>query len=229
MSELEFFDRNLLVHTHIEKTAGTSLVQGLSDAFSPAHVLDTRPSRGRYLRLVDPRRRGSIWLLSGHFAHGRWRLLLDRRPVYIACVREPVARFRSFFNFVQKRSDHPAHRLFAGLSFGQGVRAALRRRHYSADNPMTRTLGGPDFESRYLIVIPSERVNEASAALAGLFGLSCGPARANVERYRLDEDRSATDAFLSRNRQDAATYELVVSRFDKWLTELPDRLRAFAA
>ena len=176
-----FWDRHTIVHTHIPKTAGSTLTRALFDLAGEA-VLDMRDV-GRSLREVKDELRAGLRVLAGHVFHAAHRHL-PKVPLYIASVRDPVEREVSRYRFLQTQPDHPAHAAVAGKPFGAAWQALREfRGAEKTRNRQCQRLTGfldPDklrkplvrqrLTERYLLVIPSDRMSETIAALYAAFG-----------------------------------------------------------
>ena len=133
LSQEDFFNKHVFVHTHVEKCGGSTLVQHLRTLLGDKHVFDARslkPNKiernGHYTKpgnhLSDTR------LLSGHLWYGtplakifpktKWANSLipleilpyfRKNPLYIASVRHPVDRLESFFRYLRTRPSHNAY------------------------------------------------------------------------------------------------------------------------
>jgi len=235
-----FFDDRLFVHTHIEKTAGSTLVRGFSRAFGENRVYDLRPGKLTKPEFLPESDKDSIYLLTGHFHYGAHDPFFDRAKLYVACVRPPFDRFRSYYNYVKVRPNHPGYPSMAGKSFGQVVDEVLKSRDPRV-NVMTRALTGrrdvayddiiAHLEQNYLLVCPHSRVNEALNALVRISGGRVGrqDLYANKGNSEAPEDIGELEArFDLANASDTMVYQYVNERYDAWLKHLDARLQAKA-
>jgi hypothetical protein len=133
-----FFGSNLIVHTHVEKTAGSTLTRGFARAFGEDRIHDLRSPRQPRLELINAADRRRIYVLTGHFHFGTQDKYFDRTRLYLACVRPPLDGFRSYYDFVRVRPPHPGYPALAGKSFVQAVEEHLRVSRRA--NAMARTL-----------------------------------------------------------------------------------------
>jgi hypothetical protein len=231
----DFFREHLVVHTHIEKTAGSSLTRGLVEAFGEDRVWDIRGKQHPKPEFISVEDRARIFLLTGHFQYGTHNRFFDRRPVYIACVRPPLERLRSHYDFVRARPGHPTHSRVVGKSLREVVDDL--KRHKAALNIMTRALTGlahisedkllKHVEDNYLIVTPSHRVNDTLRALIPL--LAGGEPDTEQHRKKTAEPSSEDIGDLKQWFEDANYLDVRLAQFtdanyDRWLKELPDRL-----
>ena len=234
------FDEKIVMHTHVEKTAGSSLVRGLIRALGKEHVYDTRPPDRPKPDSLDTETKRQIYVLTGHFHFGTQDRHFDRKKVYIACVRPPLDRFRSYYNFVRVRPNHPGYSIVAGKTFGQVVEDVIGGKN-ARINLMARTLTGtprPDrqhvlanVEKNYALVSPHDRVNETLRALVPLFGAQIRRRDFHMNKTEVDlaEDiGELADQFNAVNAIDDELYRFVSDRYETWLANLPERLNSTA-
>ena len=236
---LDFFRENFVVHTHIEKTAGSTLSRGFIQAFGPDRVWDIRGPKRKKPEFLSPEERREIYVLTGHFHYDGGHIkYFDRTPIYIACVRPPLDRYRSAYDFVRVRPNHPGHARVGGKTLRQTVED-LAKSPNPRVNVMARALSknphidAPNLfrhiEEKYLIVTPHRRVNDTLNALVPLLGGN--PPNPDLYRNKTT-DRSSEDLgdmaqwFADANRLDAELVEFVEANYDRWLKLLPERLAA---
>ncbi|HWA02569.1 MAG TPA: hypothetical protein VG819_03475 [Rhizomicrobium sp.] len=233
----EFFDKNILIHTHIEKTAGSTLVRSFKRAFGEARVHDIRSPQALRPEHLPDDAKDRIYLLTGHFHFGTQDRYFGRNKIYLASVRPPLERFRSYFNFVRIRPTHPGYAAMAGKSFAEVVEQALqtgRRR-----NVMARTLTGlvqpthdqvvANLEDAYAIVSPHQKINETLRALIAYLGGGEFAKDLHVNKGAADPDEdigSLAEAFNRLNALDCDTYQYVLDRYDSWFGALDARMAA---
>ena len=232
-----FFARHLLLHTHIEKTGGSTLTYALECILGPRRVADLRlpgverPSfrgRGRW---------SEIWLLAGHFHYGDFDLWLGRRKLPLAIVRDPLERFFSYYRFVVASPAHPGHRRFAGTSFEQAVRATLAEAHPAGIDNMARKIAGRRslgwrtlrrrVERDYLLVVPQTALDETVDLFWRVLGGRPAPApiRRNVGRpAAMELSPAARRAFEAANDLDRRLYEHVAANAGRLLVRAEERL-----
>ena len=231
----DYFARHILFHTHIAKSAGTSIRDALSEILGPADVMDRNgsPDPDSAVSSLSSTRRRSLRLLSGHFWYGTQERYFDRRPVYLAAVRDPIERFISLFHFVLAGDSHPLHREFTARGPDGSARWYFLERPRFA-NEMTSSFGIPAgvspiewLEHRYAIVAPTARTDTLIAKLYDLFAPDIPPRiwRSNpapgsgftVSAKVAEECRAAAarDILLCRQVED---------RYDEWLHNLGTRL-----
>ncbi len=233
----DFFRDNLVVHTHVKKTAGTTLSHGFRDAFGRDRVCDTRGPKQKPPAMLTSEERDAIFVLSGHFRYGGKDIgYFDRNPVYVACVRPPLERYRSAYDFVRMRPDHPDYARVTGKTLQETVEE-LAKSPRNRINVMARTLCQNNkveaaelfrhVEENYLIVTPHRRVNDTLNALVPLLGGQ--PLDRDLYKNKATE-RTAEDIgelkpwFESANRLDADLVQFVEDNYERWLSQLPQRL-----
>lgn len=224
MSPDDFFSTNLLVHTHLEKTAGSSLNHGLAQIFKPRAVV---PSRLLREPEAHADRIAAARVLTGHFAFGQHVGRFDRNFVYLALVRDPFERFVSQYQHVQRSPNHTSASLLAGKTLAGALDhyAAIGASH--ASNYMCRKIGGREadaktaiarIEAHYLVVAPHERVNDVIARIASWAGVrippplhrNAGSGAARAVPDHAEERRR----FAATNREDEILYAHVRDTFD---------------
>ena len=231
----DFFREHLVVHTHIEKTAGSSLTRGFVDAFGEDRVWDIRGKKHPKPEFITAEERARIFVLTGHFLYGAHDRFFDRAPAYVACVRPPLERFRSHYDFVRMRPGHPTYPRIAGKSL-QDVVEGLKKPK-AVLNLMTRALTGQSHiteeklfshvENNYLIVTPSHRVNDTIRALMPLLG---GNTVDEDQHRKRTSDPTSEDIgdlkqwFDDANYLDVRLVQFVDANYERWLKELPERL-----
>jgi len=234
-----YFDRHILLHSHIAKSAGTSILDALTEILGPSSVLDRN-------RSTDPEtavsslswsHKRSLKLLSGHFWHGTQERYFERRPVYLASVRDPIERFISMYHFALVDGAHPLYREFDTRG-PDGAALWFFTENPRLANEITNSLGVPPemnpidwIESRYAIVAPAARTDSLIAKLYEVFAPDAEPRpwRSNagprptfsIQPQVAEECRAAAarDTLLCRQIED---------RYDAWLHNLAARLGAGA-
>ena len=232
-----FFDDHLVIHPHIEKTAGSTLVRGFMREFGREHVCDVRPSHTVKPEFLDEEAKRNIYLVTGHFHYGTQDRHFRRRGIYVACVRPPLSRYRSYYNFVRVRSGHPGYASMQGKTFAEMVEEFLAGDRRRA-NVMSRTITGnsrPDrkqvlasAEANYAIITPHDRVNDTLRTLLPIFGGRLG--RKNLHMNRggsepAEDIGPLADKFAAANSLDCELYDYVRERYDTWLADLGRRVR----
>ena len=100
-------DEDQLYFLHIPKTGGMSLMHTLFRYFPGESKEHYYPS----LLLEPPERLRAQRLIVGHTFYAI-RHFLDREPVYLTMLRDPVARVVSNFRHIQRVTNHPRHLTF---------------------------------------------------------------------------------------------------------------------
>lgn len=168
-----FFGRHIVLHTHVEKAAGSTVCYALTHMFGPEHCLDLRTPGSPRPEAVPPDSRAGLRLLSGHFQAGSHEHMFDRQPVRIATVREPLDRLQSFLGFIARSPGHPDHARLGTLPPDDAVEAMLAEGHRMTANSQCQVLSRvPAFapardaaEEEYLLVLP----HAGALELASLF------------------------------------------------------------
>lgn len=230
-----FFDYNLLIHTHLEKTAGSTLVRSLKKVFGTGEVVDLRMRQTERPDKMANEDRERVRALSGHFHFGAWERCFDRRAVYLATVRDPFERFRSFHAFVRLRPRHPAYRLIGERTLGEAVEIAVRYGYGCGVDYLARYFGGSTrwrrfaqvrahLEQRYVAIVPHAEVGRLISRTAEAFGTT---PPAELQRNVAVPYPSSDDGrplFVKRNRLDYQIFHYVNDRYEHWLADFPYRL-----
>lgn len=223
-----FLRKHLVIQTHIPKTGGTALYQNLAAIFGAMHSLDVRISRAVPVNDMTAKDWEDIHFVSGHFNYGMHRRI-NRLPLYIAAVREPVDRAVSVYRYMQRAKSQREHEVCANNSF-EDAWAEMDRSFPSQrrDRQAHMLLGQldegkdnwPDLVARidndYLLVMPQHRIDEAIAALREAFGLPKAPAQyANVSKAaQVTPSPEISHTIREANPLDARLYEHVAARFE---------------
>lgn len=232
-----FFARYLLVHTHIEKTGGSTLTYSLEQLLGPERVADLRKPGVERPSLFRRDAYAGIWLLAGHFHYGDFGQFLGRRKLPIAIVRDPLERYFSYYRFVVASPAHPQHGSLAGRAFEEVIRTALAEGHPTAINNMARKIAGrrtPSWrtlrgrvEKDYLLVVPQQALDPAIAMFWRCFrgGETPRPIRRNVGvPAPMELSEAARRAFEAANALDRRLYERVLEAWPDRLARAEERL-----
>jgi len=232
-----FFARFLLVHTHVEKTAGTTLVGHLTRLFGAEHVLDLRPAEVPRPAQLPPERRQRVWLLTGHFHRGAHERHFARKPIRLALVRQPVERLISLYKYVRNGQGHPGRERYAYLPLPEAVRRMIEIGAGPIRNQQCRTLTGlkePKWsdvvyavERDYAVVCTQSSVDRLTALFNARFGVEV-PAEAlnRGEPGAIDIDDETRRLVEETNALDFRLYEYVAQNEARLLRGLDHLLRA---
>ena len=231
-----FFERHILLHTHIPKTAGSTLSAGLSSIVGGIHAMDLRLRRRVDLAEMSAEDLADLKLLAGHFEHGI-HTRFDRIPLYFAAVRDPVERAISGYRFLSERPDHPNHETVVGKDFAEAWQAQIERDGDRAINEQARYLmgskpGAPidvealwhQVDTAYFLVIPQPSMTKALQDLRVAFGLPWNRiTRMNVSKdFETEASAKMRDLILRTNDLDAALYARIEADFPARLKKACD-------
>jgi hypothetical protein len=239
--EVGFFSRHVVIHTHIEKCAGTSLVDGLRDIFGGAFCLDLRRPDAPPGEMTRERCIG-VRLLTGHFHYGDHLAAFDRAPLPIATVRDPVERLVSFLRFLRQSPDHPEYPNYGDLPLSVSVERMVGDGSRFLGNGQCIALSGaPRFEEarshvedKYLLVLPFR----AASRIPGLFADALGlprrrrEIRANVSETKPDDlvpDPALARQIREMNAEDDLLFRWVQQNEARLEERAVQRLAALAA
>ena len=251
LSMRQYFSRNVFVHTHLAKTAGTSFVSGHAlDPWGRA-MYDTRGGKPRVNELSVEQRR-AIWLFSGHFWFDTQERPIRQHKRYFVIVRDPVDRFVSLYNYVAAAKSHPGHNKYGGINvegafrylrdntpnamFNSvcamfGDRAARTRpgqpgRVVRRSRPVLFEEARPVIEQHYALVIPMERIDDAMRRVGEVLGVNLTA----LDRHNVGIKKMTTlpdEVRQELQERNAEDYKLIAhfrSVFDSHLADLPIRL-----
>lgn len=136
-------NRKSAIFVHIQKTAGTSMIDLIKQHYQQKHVI----SHGNYLEGVDPARfQDNSWLdekaidsfrnvpfLSGHFGYDFAKLFMSERYSF-TFLRDPVERVLSFYYFCRNRdpNEYKIYRLCQQLSLDEFLKKGLEHSEVNA-------------------------------------------------------------------------------------------------
>jgi len=133
LSEARPAERQVVLHYHIFKNAGTSVDAILRDCFADGFMTVDGPVPEFFINQTEVnvmvRNRAQVKALSSHQI--RLPVPTDRRLAYcpIIFIRRPELRIQSMWRFQRSRNDsHPATRLAKQLDFADWVRFHLEER-----------------------------------------------------------------------------------------------------
>jgi hypothetical protein len=246
-----YFARNVIVHTHIAKTGGTSFVEGLYKIVGKKHLHDVREKVPAPSEMPREQLR-QIWVLSGHFLFDTQERPIARRKRYFLNVRDPVGRFISFYNYVVHSPSHPGHNKFGILDIEGAFDYLKENTPQVISNTICRMFGdrspkgAPNepgkvlrpkrlvtfeealekMEPNYVLVVPMKRVDDAIRGLADVFGVELPSVeRHNVGVKKVTEvsDR-VREELLAMNVEDNKLIAHYEALFDAHLKDLANRL-----
>lgn len=178
-----FLREHLFIQTHLPKTGGSALADGLSGIFGGVHSLDVRMRRNQTWQGLSDAERRNVYFVSGHFTYGvHWRA--DRIPLYIASVREPVSRAVSGYRYLLATPAAAEHEIVVGKDFETAWDALDRDDSWQKRNLQARMLMGDresedftwaDLKSRvdrdYFLVLPQPEIDTVLRNMRTAFGL----------------------------------------------------------
>lgn len=227
----------LVIFTHIPKTAGSSLFEGIADLMGREASKDFRWPGKRPAEMTTDEK-APLRFVSGHFPYGV-HVHFTRTPLYLAVVRDPVERFYSVYHFIRRNPDHPNFRFFDGLSAENALRVLLDNPAAGSNvvgNPQCRYLSGrPAFEAarsavdeRYFLVGAMPQVNDLFALLARALGKAAPPlAEHNVGQRRYQASREIERMIGESCADDFRLCDYVASAFHSTLApQAKSRLEA---
>ena len=237
-----FFQDHLLVHTHVEKSGGTSFTAALVEILGRRHVLDLRGSQQIPPAALNERERAAVWALTGHFQHGDHVRHFHRAPLSIAITRDPLERFFSFYRFVRTQPSHPQHAEIAGRCFEAVVEDFLERRHHAAIDYLARKVHGTlpctrsallrRAEHDFFLVAPQEQLDAVIALLWRTLGEEPPPPplrhRVGI-KAPLELSAAGRRRFEAANALDYALHAYVTERAPRRLFEAERRLSLLLA
>lgn len=222
-----FIQDHVFVHTHIPKAGGTTLTHGLSNLVGAVNSMDLRLNRRVPLDEMTAADLHHLSLIAGHFGYGLHERL-PGTPLYVATVREPVARFVSLYRFLTANRGKSDYREIANLDLADAWEKLRTNDLAGHDNIQARLLTGTgkgksiteralhhQVEDGYFLIIPQTQLNEALRQLRIAFGTpGTRQARQNVSRGpEIDLPGDLTARILQANRLDAMLYQHACDTF----------------
>ena len=187
LARQRFLREHIFVHTHIPKTAGSSLSHALMAMVGGAHSLDERLRPKRKIGSLSADERAALAYVGGHIKYGTHERFAQT-PLYVAAVRDPVERAVSYYRYVCDTPGHPNHAHFASCNLEEawdqmdGRAAATRAEEQSRilcgldwDAPLDPKLLWQRVESDYFLLIPHDQVSDTVVRLRRAFGMPVAP------------------------------------------------------
>lgn len=233
-----FLDAHIIVHTHIEKTAGSTLSRALH-GLAGDRFRDTRDGGPRPAAL-PAEEKTRLHVLAGHIFYGVHQGF-DQKPLYMAAVRDPVAREVSHYRYLLGHPEHPAHKTVAGKGFSEGYaaftefRGAAKMQNRQCQHltgkvdplRLTRNEVRRRLERDYFLVIPSDRMTETLGALLSALGLDAPvETRVNVSSAAPVD---VPDALADQIRQTNALDDWMVREAERLFAQKLDAAQAYIA
>jgi hypothetical protein len=222
-----FLREHLFIQTHLPKTGGSALAHGLSGIFGGVHSLDVRMRRNHTWQGLSAEDRSNLHFVSGHFTFGvHWRV--ERIPLYIAAVREPVSRAVSGYRYLLATPGAAEHEIVVGKDFEAAWDALDREDGWQKRNLQARMLMGDreheafswdDLRARadedYFLLIPQPEISTALRKLRVAFGLpGIKLDKVNVSPGAdVTPTAEMTERILDANPMDARLYAHVTETF----------------
>lgn len=231
-----FLAEHVFLHTHIPKTAGSTLSHGLASIVGAVNTVDLRLNRRVGLDEMSAEDLARLNLVSGHFAYGV-HTRFERRPLYVAAVREPVERAVSGYRFLQTPPDHPDHPHVKDRDFEtawEALREALGR---AAENTQARMLTDAgtrrdvpedalwaQIDHAYFLIIPQPEMTRAIQRLRAAFGVPWTRVTPhNISRgYEVELSTDMRTRILAANRVDTELFARISEDFDDRLQRACD-------
>jgi hypothetical protein len=235
-------DTRQLFFIHIPKAAGTTFIGILDTRFV---INDICPIHWPYEKLIQEipsEELAQYKFIRGHFPYALVERL-PKKPVCISLLREPVVRFISEFEQLQKEPLHHLHEELKQVSLVE----CLKRRHLVSylSNKATRYLGGeptnvPLWEQKPNLELAIERLqqldfmgivehfSESLRLFEDTFdfptALTYETKNVSPERSRRKEiPKEVIEQIAELNREDIALYEYGLRLFNERLYELSKR------
>jgi hypothetical protein len=123
----------ILIHTHIRKTAGTSLYKFLLAHFGSQGVMLTTAPFDNLGRFVELRSAGTLRAIAGHIPYGCHTWLGIERPYYMAILRDPMRRLVSEYHYFRTNPMQPWFAIVSRMtSVEQFITWDMRDRNHMA-------------------------------------------------------------------------------------------------
>jgi len=223
-----FLAEHIFIHTHLPKTGGSALADGLMSIFGGVHCLDVRMRRSHHWRALSTAEKKDIHLVSGHFTFGVHRRA-ERIPLYLAAVREPVSRAISGYRYMLATPEASEHEHIKGMDFETAWDIMDERDDWQRRNLQARMLMGDrehedftwgDLASRidtdYFLVIPQPEIGTVLRKLRAAFGVP----GVKAQKINVSPGDSVTASaemrqrIIDANPLDAKLYDHISTSFD---------------
>ena len=231
LARRQFLNRHIFIHTHVPKTAGSSLSHGLMSLFGATVCLDERLAPHLRARELTRAERDALNYVGGHFKYGKHREF-SQCPLYIACVRDPLDRAISYYRYVLSSSKHPNHQEFRDRTFEQSWHHMTGRAAATRSDEQSRIICGIGWNEPvdteivtrrvthdYLLVIPHHKVETTLKRLRRAFNLPGTPnSRVNTSSAPVpDVPTSLAEEIRGQNRYDTAMVAIAERAFSERL------------
>ena len=130
----------VLVHVHSPRTAGTTLAEAFA---REPHLQPQAVVEDQTLRAMPAARRRALRYVRGHLNMGAGDVL-GGPCRHLTLIRRPGPRIYSFYRFIQRIRNHPAHQAVAAMGFGDYLdHSQMQASHrIEIDNGQIRRLAG---------------------------------------------------------------------------------------
>ena len=113
----------LIYLIHIQKTAGTTLRVFFSRGFGRNRCLFSgRDAKLPAIAASNPSRFQKCRVIGGHVGFGKIpQVIMDRSPVFVSVVRDPVARVISHYHYIRSKPGNGLHNLLEHKTLYQAL------------------------------------------------------------------------------------------------------------
>jgi hypothetical protein len=135
------YQSNIIFFTHVPKCAGTSFDRGLATVFGSTYYRASTKYNPNKLTDIE---RSRIRVLSGHFQYyNEFESLFKRNKIYIATVRDPIARAISGYAYQHAKSvAQPERAQRYGLPIEESFDVMIRKGDGLVTNGQCQWLSG---------------------------------------------------------------------------------------
>lgn len=139
----------LFYFLHVPKTAGTSIIDILSQMFGSyalrhEELLDEVGDHAAMLRLIDGRTGffDRYLMIMGHMnLYNPLVIRADRRRVFLSVFREPLSRIVSHYEYLRRHPEHPFHDEVAGRTLFEAFERGAKFRRASINEQLLQVFG----------------------------------------------------------------------------------------